>query len=80
MDKLHDKGYAFVGDKSITRLTISEIRVLEEGMYQNAEAEKRERKLQQKTAGKPGGVSETRRDIEKSRQQSDKEFVEDLAA
>jgi len=50
-----------------------------EGKKANAEEQKREQRIQQRGGDTPGGVSETRREIERQRDKNDKAFVEELA-
>jgi len=78
MASLHDDGYQFIGDTAINKLTLSEIRVLKEGRYQNQQERKQKQRAQQK--GGAGEVSETRMGIEKSHDANDKALVEDMAS
>lgn len=78
MAQLHDDGYQFIGPTSIGKLTVPEIRMLKEGQYQNAQERKQKQRAQQKSNSDE--VSETRMNIEKSHDQNDADFVEDLAS
>jgi len=77
MASLHEDGYTFIGDAAINKLTISEIRVLKEGQYQNGKERKQKQRAQQKSAA---DVSDTRLDIEKSHDKSDTSLVENMAS
>jgi len=78
MAQLHDDGYQFIGPTAVGKLTVPEIRILKEGQYQNAQERKQKQRAQQKS--KSDEVSETRMNIEKSHDQNDADFVEDLAS
>lgn len=77
MAQLHDDGYQFIGDNAINKLSISEVRVLKEGQYQNQQERKRQQRAQQSA---DGDVSKTRMDIERSRDKNDKALVEEMAS
>lgn len=78
MASLHEDGYTFIGDRAINKLTISEIRVLKEGQYQNDQERKRQRRA--KRGSGSDEVSETRMEIERSRDKNDKALVEEMAS
>jgi len=62
-------------------LTLSEIRVLNEGKYQNQQEKKRRQRAQRNSESPHDeGVSQTRMDIERSRDKNDKALVEEMAA
>lgn len=78
MASLHEDGYAFIGETAINKLTVSEIRVLKEGQYQNQQERKQKQRAQQKASS--DDVSETRMNIEKSHDKNDKALVESMAS
>lgn len=55
-----------------------EVRVLSEGKYQNAQEKKRKQRAQRR--GKSDEVSQTRMEIERSRDANDKALVENMAS
>lgn len=73
---MHDDGYKFIGDSAINKLTLPEIRMLQEGRYQINQEKKRQRRAKRNANSE---VSDTRMDIERSRDKNDKKMVENLA-
>lgn len=71
MKQLHDNGYQFVGDTSLYKLTVSEVRVMLEG----AAAQNDEKAKQN---GSSNGSGPHERAPGKARQ-SDEDWVEELA-
>jgi len=78
--QLHDEGYQFIGPTAFTKLTLPEVRILHEGKQQIADEKKRQRRAENgSVSAESGEVSDTRMDIERSRDMNDKKMVQDIA-